>query len=290
MRFIAKILVLITLVSCGTADLPTQTSENQNQQPKVKFEHGDFSPFREVKNNKLNSYTLVQNPDGTDEIVERFYIDGAECRGIDCNFGSVRSIVGTAIWEDSRPRSITSPQQAWYSFEIFFPKDTPTYPVKNPNTVILAQFKEENQCASFAFVKNNNGGNSNSEFNFFLSEYTGKKDARYQNVSSVGSGECVGYFGTEIANVSDMIGKWVRFEYFVKWSEDEDGYLVVYQDGKKVLERAGRTCSSSKQCWTRNLFYYGLYQPNNKDMSKIDSLTAYYRNVSMAQKREDLVR
>ena len=171
------------------------------------------------------------------------------------------------------------------SFEIFFPKGTPTYPVENPNTVILVEFKEENQCASFAFVKNNNG-NSNAEFNFFLSEYSGKKDARFAGTP----GECLSYFETEIANISDMIGKWVRFEYFVKWSENEDGYLIVYQDGRKVLQRSGRTCSSTKQCLTRNIHYYGLYQPNNEDMNKIDSLTAYYRNVSMSQKREDLVR
>ena len=56
--------------------MPTQTSENRNQKPKIQFEHGDFSPFREVKNHKLNSRSLVPNPDGTDEIVERFYIDG----------------------------------------------------------------------------------------------------------------------------------------------------------------------------------------------------------------------
>ena len=133
--------------------MPTQTSENRNQKPKIQFEQGDFSPFREVENHKLNSRSLVPNPDGTDEIVERFYIDRTQCRGVDCKYGSVRSAVASNIWDDRRPRSVTSPSQAWYSFEIFFPKGTPTYPVDNPNTVLLVEFKEENQCASFALVK-----------------------------------------------------------------------------------------------------------------------------------------
>lgn len=286
MRTIIYLLTLTFVAGCGMQDTPSNTSDAPQPTSSVRLNHGDFSPFKESLNNKINSHSFVPNPDGSEEIVESFYIDGTACRGEDCNYGSVRSSVDSNIWDDVRPRSITSPPQAWYSFEIFFPEGTPTYPVDNPNTVTLVEFKEENQCASFAFVKNNNGGNSNSEFNFFLSEYTGKKDARFVGAP----GECLSYFETEIANISDMIGKWVRFEYFVKWSENEDGYLIVYQDGRKVLERSGRTCSSTKQCLTRNIHYYGLYQPNNEDMNKIDSLTAYYRNVSMSQKREDLVR
>ena len=272
-------LLLIPLVACQIQN------EAASQSPNVRLNHGDFSPFKETLNNKTNSHSFVSNPDGSEETVESFYIDGTACRGEDCKYGSVRSSVSTNIWDDVRPRSITSPKQAWYSFEIFFPEGTPTYRVENPNTIVLVEFKEENECASFAFAKNNNG-TSNSEFNFFLAEYTEQKDARFVGAP----GECLSYFETEVANISDMIGKWVRFEYFVKWSENEDGYLVVHQDGRKILERSGRTCSSNRQCLTRNIHYYGLYQPNNEDMSKIDSLTAYYRNVSMAQKRENLVR
>ena len=238
--------VLLVLSACMDAQDSTQSAS-------VRIDHGDFSPFVEVEDNKKNSHTFVTNPDGSNDVVERFYIDGTECRGVDCRYGSVRSAVRTDIWDDPRPRSVTSPQQAWYSFEIFFPEDTPIQPVQDASTISLASFKESNECASFAFVKNDNS-NSPSEFNFFLAEYTGGLDSRFVGAPD----ECLSYYEAKIGNISNMLGKWVRFEYFVRWSEADDGYIVVYQDGVKVLERNGRTCQSTAQCLDRNIHIMGF--------------------------------
>ena len=127
---------------------------------------------------------------------------------------------------------------------------------------------------------------SQSEFNFFLAEFTGGTDSRFVGAPE----ECLSYFEAKIGNIKPMLGKWVRFEYFVRWSQENDGYIIVFKDGKKVLERNGRTCQSTSQCLKRNLHIYGLYQPNNPDLENINKTEVFYRNVSMAQKRKDLIR
>lgn len=279
LKKIFLLVLLLPLVACQIQ------SDAASQSAKIRLNHGDFSPFEESLNSKINSHSFVSNPDGSDEIVEYFYIDGTACRGEDCKYGSVRSAVDSNIWDDRRPRSVTSPQQAWYSFEIFFPQDTSIHPIAEPSTIILVEFKESNECASFAFTKNDNN-NSQSELNFFLAEYTGGLDSRFVGAPE----ECLSYYEAKISDIKPLLGRWVRFEYFVRWSQDNDGYIVVFQDGKKVLERIGRTCHSTSQCLQRNIHYYGLYQPNNPNLADINTTEAYYRNVSMAQKRENLVR
>lgn len=278
LKKIFLLLLLLPLVACKLQ------SDASSQSPKVILNHGDFSPFKETLNNKINSHAFVSNPDGSDEIVEYFYIDGTACRGEDCKYGSVRSSVDSNIWDDMRPKSVTSPQQAWYSFEIFFPMDTPIHPIAEQSTIILVEFKESNECASFVFAKNDNN-NSLSELNFFLAEYTGSVRRL------VGAPEeCLSYFEAKISDIKPLLGRWVRFEYFVRWSQHNDGYIIIFQDGKKVLERIGRTCHSTAQCLQRNIHYYGLYQSDNPNLAGINTTEAYYRNVSMAQERENLVR
>lgn len=248
-----------------------------------KFEHGDFSNFVYAENNKKNSHEIVPNPNGTDELVDSFYIDGTNCRGDDCKFGSVRSQLRTNIWDDSRPRSITSPKEAWYSFEIYLPEEFPYGTNQVRGSYILTEFKESNECASFYFGHFN--GHQDNNLYLTLSEYSGAEDSRFAGAQD----ECVAYYQEAVSNMSNLIGRWTRFEYFVRWSEEGDGYIRVFRDGKHVFARKGRNCRKIEQCLERNIFYYGIYKPNNKDLKSVRPAKVYFRSVSMAQKREDLV-
>ena len=95
-----------------------------------------------------------------------------------------------------------------------------------------------------------------------------------------------------IGNPKKMLGKWTRFEYFVNWTTENDGKFVIFNNGKKVMDYAGPTCSSKKLCLSKNNHYYGLYSLNNKDrggLKSVEPATIYYRNVSRADKKEELI-
>lgn len=273
-QFLAIVATLLLTMIGLTSQLSAQN----------KFEHGDFSRFVFPENNKSKSYNVEKNPDGTDEFVESFYIDGTKCRGDDCNHGSVRSQLKTNIWDDSRPRSISSPQEAWYSFEIYLPEDFPYGLDQVRGGYILNEFKESNECASFYFA-HFNGYNDNNLY-LTLGEYTGGEDTRFPGAPD----ECIAYYQEPVARMSALKGRWTRFEYFVRWSEAKDGYIRVFRDGEHVFARKGRNCRKIEQCLERNIFYYGIYKPNNKPLSDVRPAKVFFRNVSMAQKREELLR
>ncbi len=245
---------------------------------------GDFSRFREVKNIKPESHAFVLDPAGSGEVVERFYIDGTSCQNEDCQFGSVRSAVGSNIWDDIRPRSVTSPRQAWYSFEIYFPENLPYGRNQHRGSYLLAEFKESNECGGFYFAHVN--GHRDANLYLYLSRYTGRKDEQFNGAPN----ECLGYFEGKVGEMGSLLGRWNRFEYFVRWSENDDGLIEVYRDNELVLHRVGRNCENIENCRSRNIHYYGIYKPNNNPLSAVLPATVYYRNVSMAQSRENLTR
>jgi Polysaccharide lyase len=249
-----------------------------------KFDHGDFSRFMFAPNQKAKSYAAESNPDGTAELVESFYIDGTKCRGDDCNFGSVRSQLKTNIWDDGRPRSVTSPKQAWYSFEIYFPRDFPYGMNQARGSYHFTEFKESKRCPTQTF-SHVNGYNDNSLYLYLFSDATDKESRFYGK-----SDDCYAYFEGGVGDMTALVGKWTRFEFFVHWSDKDDGKIEVYRNGRRVLSRNGQNCNKIENCLERNIFYYGIYKPNNKDLKSVRPAKVYFRNVSMAQKREDLVR
>ena len=119
-----------------------------------------------------------------------------------------------------------------------------------------------------------------------LAEFTGGRDARFRNAPE----ECISYLEAKVGDMDDMRGKWTRFEYYVRWSENDDGLIEVYRDGKNVLIHNGRNCRKIQNCLSRNLHYYGIYKPNNEVLSGVVPATVFYRNVSMSQTRDELTR
>jgi hypothetical protein len=273
-----QFLAVVATLLLATLGLTSQlTAQN-------KFEHGDFSNFMFAPNNKSKSYAVEKNPDGTDELVESFFIDGTKCRGDDCNYGSVRSQLKTNIWDDSRPSSVKSPKQAWYSFELYLPKDFPFGLNQARGSYLFTEFKEGKECGTLTF-SHVNGYNDNSVY-LYLKDYAADKESRFYGKSD----DCYAYFEGRVGDMASLVGRWTRFEFFVRWSEEKDGLIEVYRNGKKVLTRNGQNCNKIENCLERNLFYYGIYKPNNQDLKSVRPAKVYFRNVSMAQKREELLR
>lgn len=273
-----QFLAVVATLLLATLGLTSQLSA-QN-----KFEHGDFATFMFASNNKSKSYAVEKNPDGTDELVESFYIDGTKCRADDCKHGSVRSQLKTNISDDKRSRSITSPKKAWYSFEIYLPKEFSYGTSQVRGNYIFTEFKESNPCPGLFFSSRNQ--NIDTSLYLIIGEATGKIDTKLPGKPA----SCSQDYKAKVNDISAMLGKWTRFEFFVNWSEGEDGYVEVYSDNVKVLEHSGKNCKVLSQCLERNQFYYGIYKPNNADLKSVSPAKVYYRNVSMAQKREELLR
>jgi len=276
-RFIS-ILLSFFVMGC----VPDASQVATNPDARQNFNHGDFSRFEFVDNMKPNSYSVVMAPSG-DGLAERFYIDNSNCIRDDCNHNSFRSAKKGNIWDDPRPRSVTSPRQAWYSFEIYFPPELPYGMKQTRASYILTEFKENNDCATFSFG-HVNGHNDNS-MSVTLMTSTGSSDHSFVG-SPIG---CSDYYEGVVGNMRQLVGRWTRFEYFVRWDE-VDGFIEVFRDGERVLRYSGKTCDNIQGCLTRNIPYYGIYMPNVRDVDNMLPASVYFRNVSMAQRREDLVR
>ena len=59
----------------------------------------------------------------------------------------------------------------------------------------------------------------------------------------------------KLLDKEDLIGKWNRIEINAKWSEENDGFFMVWVNGKLVVTFNGKTASASKL-----YFKYGIYR------------------------------
>jgi len=254
--------------------------------PNYKINRGTFTDSFDIDlNHKKGSYGLAIDPSGgTTDLVEKFNIDGSKCRGVDCKFGSVRSMLSQDFGDEKY-----WPAKTWYSFEVFLPSD---YPIKSKykgRFHYLLSFKENMGCATTFFGMW--PGYNDQEF-MITHFYIEPKNLFLMEDNNAPDDICKTRFQKNIGNPKKMLGKWTRFEYFVNWTTENDGKFVIFNNGKKVMDYAGPTCSSKKLCLSKNNHYYGLYSPNNKDrggLKSVESATIYYRNVSRADKKEDLI-
>lgn len=251
--------------------------------PNYQIDRGTFTdPFVIVENNKLGSYSLSADPaDETLELVESFYVDGTECRGVDCNRGSVRSL----LREDEGARQ----KEAWYSFEIFIPNDFPIESNFKGRFYLFAEFKEIYGCATTIFGARTFDKNGSQ---FSISHLYIRPDRLAElEVDETSFERCSYRFQRNVARLENMQGRWNRFEYFINWSTQSNGEFLVFLDGVKVIDYNGPTCSTETRCLERNMHYYGIYTPNNNEKGGLrnqEPAEVLYRNVSRAPTREQL--
>ena len=271
--------------------VPKLVSERVDKPPRFapnhKIDRGTFTnSFDIVHNHKKGSYGLAIDPSGkSSELVEKFYIDGTKCLGVDCEFGSVRSLLAQDYGDEKY-----KPAKSWYSFEVFLPSN---YPIKTKHKGryhSLVSFKENMGCATTMFGMW--PGYNSGEF-MITHFYIEPENVRFMEKRNAPDDMCKLRFQKKVGNPRNMRGRWTRFEYYIHWTVEDAGKFIIYNNGRKMMDYTGPTCSSKKLCLGKNNHYYGLYSPNNKNrggLKSVEPATIYYRNVSRADTRDQLVR
>jgi hypothetical protein len=272
-------------------NVPKLVFERADMPPRFKPNHridrGTFTnSFDIVNDHKKGSYGLAIDPSGkSTNFVETFYIDGTKCLGSDCKFGSVRSQLSQDFGDEKY-----RPAKSWYSFEVFLPSD---YPIKSKHKGryhTLVEFKENMGCATTMFGMW--PGYNDTEF-MISHYYIEPENVRFMMNNNAPDDMCKMRFQKKVGNPRKMRGRWTRFEYYIYWTVEDDGKFIIYNNGRKMMDYTGPTCSSKKLCLGKNNHYYGLYSPNNKNrgcLKSVEPATIYYRNVGRADTRDQLVR
>lgn len=244
-------------------------------------DHGDFAPFVAVDLSPPDGVKHIDDPTGTapEKQVDSFTLKSGYCgkasyRGSkdtsDCTFRSSRSQVREDVFATKKYGNV-QPKQAWYGWSVFFPED-------------------------FAFGKRQTEGN----FHFFywhnarcahlaFTNQAGRDDALYMNTSQINGKdgfECTPGPRMRVADFKDLVGKWNKFEVFVKWAHDDTGEVKVYLNGKYIIHYRGANLTEGVE--NINYFVYGIYLCCTKDVKEIKGTNVLYANVKRANTREEL--
>lgn len=228
-----------------------------------KFELTDTSPPK--------SFAMVPDPiDASNKgNVFRFATTPAHCYRDDCEQQSVRSTL-------SQDSHTFQPNEAWYGWELYFPKDFPINGEQAHGKQIFNEWKDQTKCKLVGLALFNDlGGN---ELFWDFSKPTGKANNK-------GGNECSSILKAPVAKMSNFLGAWHRFEFFARWSEKSDGRFLVYLDGKLKVDFSGVTCFN---CRAMNYAMIGNYLCCTPDTKNTQPSVVYYRYVSRAKTREEL--
>jgi hypothetical protein len=257
MQFLVAILALVTIFFTST---PVAA-----QSWRTEFKNFGGCAFERVPNMQPKSMQLVADPvdPKNPNKVLAFSVVPKECIGDDCSSQSARSAV-KQCQEGNHPREI------WYGWEMFLPQDFPHDGQQIRGFQQFAEWKDQDQCgiASTA-IDSNLGGKF---LNWVLQMPKGK--------------DCLKTRDFPLGLVSTFLGKWTKFELFAIWSEDLDGRFELYVDGVKMVDFTGQTCTN---CSNRNQALFGNYLCCTPDSKKVLPSTVYYRSISSAKTREQII-
>jgi hypothetical protein len=215
---------------------------------------------------KSHNFSVVEDFTGEapTKLIERFEVRDGDC-STDSHYGSWRNDCnsGRSRTEFQIERiEYSAPFERWYGWSIYFPDD---YISNSPYTMpVLGQFRISDI-----------GGNLGSM-------------ASLQSFNEIN-----GYYrfmGAEIANPSNLRGKWHRVEVNVRWTKKKDGFFRVYADGERVYSREGIATFPRDVLTVK----YGIYRyPDNgllypkgyKDPTQV----VYFSNIRIADSRKGLL-
>ncbi len=173
-----------------------------------------------------------------------------------------------------------------FSFDFMIPED---FPILN-NRLVIGQWKQKSAkdrvsnnpllCQRF----------KNGIYSLWFNN-TGDPEGKTGNI----------YVGKKIPK-EDILGKWIHAEYDIKFSEHEDGYILVKHNEETIREYHGKTSSSSEKnpVWDiyKNKFYFKFWiyrdnydygikklQDNNKKKSN-ENLTEDIAAIEKAKEDE----
>lgn len=228
--------------------------------------------FEKVPNLQPKSIKLVHDPTdpaNPNEVIS-FTVVPKKCIGPDCDQQSARSAV-------KQCEGTKQPKEIWYGWEMFLPVDFPHNGEQIRGFQQFVQWKDQPQCRLVGLAIDANLGGTTLDWG--MEKPTGVKPGQY-------GGDCQQIMKYQIAKVSNLLGKWQKFELFARWSEGDDGRFVLYLNGEVKVDYRGITCFN---CGSRNAAAFGNYICCTPDSKRLLPSTVYYRSISSAKRREDLI-
>lgn len=256
MRALMMSLLCLFVVGCQTLGEPSpdQVSSDPNY-----LDKGSFGIFKRSLNHKAYGYEVVPDPTGKapTELVEKFEVRPGDCSSqegwSDCAKDRERS-------ELTHKGRENIGQTYWYGWSLFIPEDFPSiYPIK----VVLGQWHQEDSHPVWLI--------QHQQFGLYLDDQVLGKTRAYYKLAD--------FF-------NEVKGNWTKFEFQIKWSKSDDGFVNAWVNGEKIVEYKGRTVWENKP-----YFKYGIYRTFvSRTIAEggAPAQTAYYANVRRAMTREGL--
>ena len=185
----------------------------------------------------------------------------------DCDYGSVRSEVVEDVWE-AKTYGLGQPKSAWYGWEVFLPPNFPNARQQQNGKYLIGQW-HNGQCPHLSVV---NPKETNA--------------VGFELLRARGNYECQRAKFVRLTSLSEMRGRWTKFEFFVRWDEQK-GEIIAYVDGIEKGRFNGRTLVKGLE--DKNSFRYGLYLCCTDNINSIEPTFVRFSNVSRADAREMLL-
>lgn len=231
--------------------------------------------FNKEENSPKSSFAKASDPlSNSGEKVQMFILDPTKCIGSDCDANSARALMHEDVYTGRAKGKSGQPREAWYSWEIYLPPDFPYGSRQAKGGLQFAEFKHTNHCASVNLV--HTPGYDDDDLFWRITKYTGASPDQIAE-------ECKLVRQTRVARLRDLVGRWTKFELFVRWSREGDGKMQLFVDGERKVDFDGATCL--EDCDKFNPFYYGIYLSNASSRASIKEAFVLFRNVDRAATR-----
>ncbi|PBC06764.1 heparin lyase I family protein [Mesorhizobium sp. WSM3859] len=189
-------------------------------------------------------------------------------RANDCDEQSVRSQVRENVFA-TKKNGNGQPKQSWYGFAVYLPQDFP-YGVRQADGYMQLFYFHNKQCQHIS-----------------LANFAGKDDSLYLAFSNaLGNYSCTPGPRLKVADFKNLVGKWSRFELFIKWANDSSGRVKIYLDGKLVTEWRGPTFTPGLE--RINYAKFGIYLCCTQSVAQVRSASLYFAAVRRAETRDGL--
>ncbi len=225
-----------------------------------------------IGRNQPGGFHMVEDPlnnSGGKKIFEFSVVPGP-CFEDDCESNSARSTL--------QQGKAKQPKEAWYGWDMYFPPDFAYGPKQVSGFNIYNEWKDQDNCMLVGLT--NFGG--------WTAPQSGQPDMnlswRMQN--SQLAGDCPIVLQKPIASFDELLGKWNRFEAFIRWSKKKDGKVQIYLDGNLKLDYDGVTCFAN--CNKKMYYLFGHYICCTEDTESIVASKVYYKNISRSEERSGL--
>lgn len=186
----------------------------------------------------------------------------------DCDEQSVRSQVRENVFA-TKKNGNGQPKQGWYGFAVYLPDDFP-YGIKQADGYMQLFYFHNKQCQHIS-----------------LANFAGKDDSLYLAFSNaLGNYNCTPGPRLKVADFKNLVGKWSRFELFIKWAKDSSGRVMVYLNGKLVTEWRGPTFTPGLE--STNYAKFGIYLCCTQAVARVRDASLYFAAVRRAATRDGL--